>query len=94
MDLELYARIHKSPPLGPVLSQMNLMRTFTTHIFKIHINIILPLGPSLTIGFTKPFPQHYYHHYGDLKTQHNNHEIPNPVQNLLERDFYPKHTAQ
>jgi hypothetical protein len=37
-------------------------------------------------------PRYYYHHYEDLQThtQHNGHKTPNPAENLMERDSYPK----
>jgi hypothetical protein len=37
-------RVHKSPPLDPVLSQINPVHVLT--IFKIHSNIILPSTPA------------------------------------------------
>jgi hypothetical protein len=34
-------RIHKIPPLGPILSRMNPIHTFTPRICKIFYNIVL-----------------------------------------------------
>jgi len=41
-------RLHKSPPLNVVLSQLNMFHVITSYFFKIHLNIIpIHRGSSL-----------------------------------------------
>jgi hypothetical protein len=56
MEPEGPLRVHNSPPLDPILSQMSPVNTFTTYFLKILFNIILPPttrfdGWSLPIRF-------------------------------------------
>jgi hypothetical protein len=37
---EVYYRVHKSPPLVPMLSHISLVHTTPPYIYKIHFNII------------------------------------------------------
>jgi hypothetical protein len=40
MEPGVQYRIYKSPPLGPVLRQLNLFPTFTLYFPKIRLNIV------------------------------------------------------
>ena len=42
--------IHKGPPPDPILSQLDLVHTFTSYFLKSHFNIILPSNQK---GFSK-----------------------------------------
>jgi len=44
MNLKVYYRVHKGPPLVTILIRLNPIHNFTHYSFKLHSNNILPNG--------------------------------------------------
>jgi hypothetical protein len=65
IEPEGYYRVHKSPLLISILSQISSIHTIPSSLFKIHFNIVSPPTSWVfpVISFLLTFPQISYMHY-------------------------------
>jgi len=48
---KVHYRVHKSPPLGPILSQPNPVRPIDPYLPKVHLNVILLTTPRFRTDY-------------------------------------------
>jgi hypothetical protein len=46
LNLEVHYHVHKSPPLDPILNQLNSVQSFALDFLKIDFNIVFPQIPE------------------------------------------------
>ena len=70
LNPKVHYRIHECPQRVPIVGQLDLVHTTTSHLRKIHLNIILPSKPgspkwALSLRFPPPKPciLHSFHPY-------------------------------
>jgi hypothetical protein len=44
---KVHHHVHKSPPLDPILRQLNPVRPIDPYLTKVHLNVILPPTPNI-----------------------------------------------
>jgi hypothetical protein len=54
--IKVHYRVHNSPPLFPILIQINSVHAFQSYLLKIHFNIIHPCKPRFSSGL---FPSRF-----------------------------------
>jgi hypothetical protein len=58
---KVHYRVHKSPPLVPILSQINPIHTFPSYLYKIHFNIVDPPTLDILLDTVGNYCSYYVH---------------------------------
>ena len=68
---EVWSRIHKGPPITPILNRINPIPRIDTYFFEIHSNIVLPYKNHTHINKETTCKSHIYSQSKGQKNKHN-----------------------